>query len=43
MKVDERNREHESYELKWAGDSNAEDYKNKIAKEQSDSFVFQNA
>ena len=30
MEAYERNREHESYELKWAGDSDAEDYKRKL-------------
>ena len=39
----ERNREHESYDLKWAGDNNAEDYKKKIAKERRKSFDFRNA
>ena len=43
MEADERNREHKSCELKWAGDSDAEDYKNKIAKEQRESFDFCNA
>ena len=27
MEADKRNREHESCEMKWAGDSDAEDYK----------------
>ena len=43
MEADERNREHESYELKWASDSDDEDYKKKIAKEQRESFAFCNA
>ena len=43
MEADERNRHHDSYELKWAGDSNAEDYKKKIAKERRESFAFRNA
>ena len=43
MEADERNRENESYELKWAGDSDAEDYKKKIAKEQREIFAFHNA
>ena len=43
MEADERNREHEIYELKWAGDSDAEDYKNKIAKERRESFAFRNS
>ena len=33
MEADEPNRQHESYELQWSGDSDAEDYKKKIAKE----------
>ena len=43
MEADERNREHKSCELKWAGDSDAEDYKNKIAKERREIFTFRNA
>ena len=43
MEADELNREHKIYELKWDGDSDAEDYKNKIAKEQRESFDFRNA
>ena len=43
MEADERNREHGIYELKWAGDSDAKDYKKKIAKEQRESFAFHNA
>ena len=43
MEADERNREHKSYELKWAGDSDAEDHKKKIAKERRESFDFRNA
>ena len=43
MDADERNIEHESYELNWSGDSVDEDYKNKIAKEQRESFAFCNA
>ena len=43
MEADERNREHESYELKWASDSDDEDYKKKIAKEQRESFALRNA
>ena len=43
MGADERNREHESYELKWDGDSDAGDYKKKIAKERRESFAFRNA
>ena len=43
MQADERNIEHESYKLKWAGDSNDEDYKKKIDKERRESFAFSNA
>ena len=43
MESDERNRDHESYELKWSGDSDTEDYKDKISKEQRESFTFRNA
>ena len=43
MEADERNREHKTYELKWAGDSDAEDYEKKIAKEQKESFAFRNS
>ena len=43
MGVDERNREHESYKLKLAGDSDAEYYKKKIAKDWRESFTFRNA
>ena len=43
MQVDERNRQQESYELKWDGDSDAEDYKKKIDKERRESFAFSNA
>ena len=30
MEADDRNREHEIYDLEWAGDSDSEDYKNKL-------------
>jgi hypothetical protein len=30
--------EHESYELKWAGEKDAEAYKKKLEQEQRDSF-----
>ena len=43
MQAAERNREHGIYELKWAGDSDAEYYKKKIAKERRKSFAFRNA
>ena len=43
MEADDCNREHEIHELKWAGDSDAEDYKKKIAKERRESFAFRNA
>ena len=34
--------EHESYELKWAGEKDAEAYKRKLADERRDSFAFRN-
>ena len=43
MEADERSIGHESYELKWGGDSDAEDLKNKIAREQRENFAFCNA
>ena len=33
VNADERHRVHESYELKWAGERNADEYRNKFAKE----------
>ena len=34
--------EHESYELKWAGEKDAEAYKKKLEQERRDSFKFRN-
>ena len=36
MNADECHRVHESYELKWAGERDADEYRKKVAKEQSD-------
>ena len=36
LNVDECHRVHESYELKWAGELNADEYRKKVAKEQRD-------
>jgi hypothetical protein len=35
-------KEHESYELKWAGEKDAEAYKESLAKQRRDSFAFRN-
>ena len=35
--------EHESYELKWAGERDAEDYKKQLAEEERDDLAFRNA
>jgi len=43
MDADEQHREHESYELKWAGERDAEAYKKKMAEERRDSLAFRNA
>ena len=43
MEADERIRDHESYDIKWAGESDVEDYKNNIDKKQRESFDFRNA
>ena len=34
---------HESYELKWAGESNSDEYRKKVTKEQRYSFAIRNA
>ena len=34
MNADECHRVHERYELKWAGERDADEYRNKVAKEQ---------
>ena len=36
MNADECHRVHESYELKWAGKRNADEYRKRVAKEQKD-------
>ena len=36
MNADECQRVHESYELKWAGERDADEYRKKAAKEQRD-------
>ena len=36
MNADEFHRVHESYELKWAGERDADEYKKKVVKEQRD-------
>ncbi|KAL7483368.1 hypothetical protein ACHAW6_009016 [Cyclotella cf. meneghiniana] len=42
MKSDDWAREHESYELKWAGERDADAYKQQMAKERRDSLAFRN-
>ena len=39
---DECHRVHESYELKWAGEHHADEYRKKVAKELRDSFALRN-
>jgi len=41
--VEEKRIDHESYELKWAGDRDAEDYQKQMAQERRDSLAFRNA
>ena len=41
--AERRQNEHESYELKWAGKRDADDYKRRIDQESRDSFAFRNA
>jgi len=43
MKSDELHDDHESYELKWAGERDAEDYRELIAQERRESLAFRNA
>ena len=43
MKTDEQHAGHESYELKWAGERDAEDYRRQMAEERRDSLAFRNA
>ena len=42
VNADEFHRVHESYELKWAGERNADEYRKKVAKERRDSFALLN-
>lgn len=43
MKADHQHSEHESYELKWAGERDADDYTKQMTRERRDSFAFRNA
>jgi len=43
MKGNDQRNEHESYELKWAGERDAEDYQKQLAEEERDDFAFRNA
>jgi len=43
MKADKNHYEHQSYELKWAGERDADDYKKQMANDRRDSFAFRNA
>jgi len=43
MKSDEAERQHESYELKWAGERDAKAYKEQMAQERRESLAFRNA
>ena len=43
MQADERHRVHESYEEKWAGEKDADEYKKLTVEEKRESFTFQNA
>jgi len=43
MKADELQRDHESFELKWAGNRDADEYRKKIAEDRRDSLSFRNA
>jgi hypothetical protein len=40
--LEARNKEHESYELKWAGEKDAHAYQRTLAEERRDSFAFRN-
>jgi hypothetical protein len=42
MKHQYQSTEHESYELKWAGERDAEDYKKQVAQEERDDLAFRN-
>ena len=43
MNADECHIFHESYELKWAGERDAEEYRKKVAKELRDIFALRDA
>ena len=43
MKAGDQHNEHDSYELKWAGEQDADDYKKQIKNDRRDSFAFRNA
>eukprot|EP00568_Trieres_chinensis_P004368 CAMPEP_0183302962 /NCGR_PEP_ID=MMETSP0160_2-20130417/8574_1 /TAXON_ID=2839 ORGANISM="Odontella Sinensis, Strain Grunow 1884" /NCGR_SAMPLE_ID=MMETSP0160_2 /ASSEMBLY_ACC=CAM_ASM_000250 /LENGTH=79 /DNA_ID=CAMNT_0025465805 /DNA_START=3 /DNA_END=239 /DNA_ORIENTATION=+ len=43
MDADKLHKEHDSYELKWAGERDADEYKKKMAEERRDSYAFRNA
>jgi hypothetical protein len=42
MEAERLQKEHESYELKWAGEKDAEAYKKSLAEQRRDSFAFRN-
>ena len=42
METERLQQEHESYELKWAGEKDAEAYKKSLAEQRRDSFAFRN-
>ena len=42
MEADEGHRVHESYEEKWAGEKDADEYKKLTAEKQRERFAFQN-
>ena len=42
MKHQHQSSEHESYELKWAGERDAEDYKKQVAQEEREDLAFRN-
>jgi len=43
LKAIKHHEEHESYELKWAGEKDTEEYKKQLEAERRDSFAFRNA
>merc|ERR1712032_1503324 len=43
MKAEENHRDHESFELKWAGERDADDYKKQMAEERRQSLAHRNA